>query len=104
MFPTWMRLMFESSLLGLEAQRVIALRMMALAGGGSRAQAEAQRMITEKGVAQRIGSLNDTAAHGSENSERGTRVLGRRSPRFPKWGEGRMTASGANADQPRGPQ
>lgn len=48
MFPTWMRLMFESSLLGLEAQRVIALRMMALAGGGSRAQAEAQRMITEK--------------------------------------------------------
>ena len=48
MFATWMRLMFESSLLGLEAQRVIALRMMALAGGGSRAQAEAQRMITEK--------------------------------------------------------
>jgi hypothetical protein len=48
MFGTWMRLIFESTFLGLEAQRVIMLRMFAMAAGGSRAQAEAQRMITEK--------------------------------------------------------
>jgi hypothetical protein len=51
MFGMWMRFMFESTLLGLEAQRVIVLRMIAMAAGGSRAQAEAQRMITEKLVA-----------------------------------------------------
>jgi hypothetical protein len=48
MFATWMRLILDSTFLGLEAQRVIMLRMFAMAAGGSRAQAEAQRMITEK--------------------------------------------------------
>jgi len=51
MFNIWMRFMFESTFLGLEAQRVIVLRMITMAAGGSRAQAEAQRMITEKLVA-----------------------------------------------------
>lgn len=37
--------------LGVEAQTVIALRMMRLASGGVHAQDEAQRMITEKIVA-----------------------------------------------------
>ena len=48
MFSMWMRFMFQSTLLGFEAQQVIALRMIAMAAGGSRAQAEAHRMITEK--------------------------------------------------------
>jgi hypothetical protein len=34
--------------MGLEAQGVMALCMLRLAGGGARAQAEAGRMVTEK--------------------------------------------------------
>jgi hypothetical protein len=34
--------------LGIEAQTVVALRMMRLAVGGAHAQDEAQRMVTEK--------------------------------------------------------
>jgi hypothetical protein len=48
MFSMWARFMFQSTLLLFEAQRVIVLRTLAMAAGGSRAQAEAQRMITEK--------------------------------------------------------
>jgi len=58
MFGLWMRLMFESTLLGLEAQRVIMLRTLAIAAGGSHAQSEAQRMITEKLLAWvRVGAM-----------------------------------------------
>jgi hypothetical protein len=50
--------MSESALLTLEAQRVIALRMAALAAGGARAQAEAQRMFTEKVITVvRVGGM-----------------------------------------------
>lgn len=34
--------------LGLEAQQVIALRMLRLAAGGARGQGEARRMVAEK--------------------------------------------------------
>jgi hypothetical protein len=44
MFKFW----YGATMLSLEAQRVIALRMMKLAMGGSTAQAEAARMMTEK--------------------------------------------------------
>jgi hypothetical protein len=37
--------------LGIEAQRVIALRMMRLAGGGALARREAWRMMAEKSAA-----------------------------------------------------
>jgi hypothetical protein len=58
MLSTWIRLVFQSSLLALEAQRVMALRMSAIAVGGSRAQAEIQRMILEKIVASmRVGAM-----------------------------------------------
>lgn len=43
-WKTW----FDSMLFAGEAQAVIALRMMRLAGGGALANAEAQRMVTEK--------------------------------------------------------
>jgi hypothetical protein len=51
MLGTWMRFAVQSMLLGLEAQRVMILRTTAIAQGGSRAQAEMQRMIVEKLVA-----------------------------------------------------
>jgi hypothetical protein len=48
MFGNWMRLNFDSALLGIETQRVIGLRLMTLAAGGPAAQAEALRMVSEK--------------------------------------------------------
>ena len=47
---SWWRLSFETGLLALEAQQVILLRMMKLAQGGAAANAEMQRMVTEKAV------------------------------------------------------
>ena len=44
MFKFW----YDATMLSLEAQRVVGLRMMKLAGGGKNAQAEASRMVTEK--------------------------------------------------------
>jgi hypothetical protein len=44
MFKFW----YNAAMLSLEAQRVIGLRMMKLARGGSTAQAEASMMMTEK--------------------------------------------------------
>ncbi len=58
MLGTWIRFVAQSSLLALEAQRVIALRMAAIATGGTRAQAEIQRMVLEKVVASmRAGAM-----------------------------------------------
>jgi hypothetical protein len=51
MFNPWLDLSFKAFQLGLEAQSVVTLRMMRLASGGSRAQAEASRMVSEKAVA-----------------------------------------------------
>ena len=48
---SFMALTMQSAQLGFDAQRVIGLRMMCLAAGGSRAQTEAQRMIVEKSAA-----------------------------------------------------
>jgi hypothetical protein len=44
----WFGLIFDSVALGAEAQGVIALRMMKLAGGGAAAAAESQLMVSEK--------------------------------------------------------
>ena len=44
MFKFW----YDATMLSFEAQRVIGLRMMKLAGGGKNAQAEANRMVMEK--------------------------------------------------------
>jgi hypothetical protein len=44
MFRFW----YDATMLSFEAQRVVGLRMMKLAGGGPKAQAEASRMVTEK--------------------------------------------------------
>ena len=51
MFNSWLRLTLDTTLLGFEAQRVVTLRMAALAVGGAAAHAEAERMVLEKGSA-----------------------------------------------------
>lgn len=42
------RLWFETAMLAVESQQVIALRMMKLARGGENAAEEAHRMVAEK--------------------------------------------------------
>jgi hypothetical protein len=47
-YNPWLGLAFKAFELGIEAQSVIALRMMRLAAGGARGRAEANRMVAEK--------------------------------------------------------
>ncbi|KMO31864.1 signal peptide protein [Methylobacterium variabile] len=51
MYDSWLRLGLDTVRLGLEAQTVVALRLAKLSLGGTAAQVEAQRMVTEKMVA-----------------------------------------------------
>lgn len=48
MYGTWWKMGMDMTMLAIEAQGVIAQRMAMLALGGPNAQAEAQRMVTEK--------------------------------------------------------
>jgi hypothetical protein len=48
MFNPWIALTLRTFQLGFEAQSVIALRMMRLASGDARGQAELNRMVVEK--------------------------------------------------------
>ena len=49
MFNPWLALTFKTIQLGIEAQSVIALRLMRFAvGGGARGQDEARRIVVEK--------------------------------------------------------
>jgi hypothetical protein len=45
---SWLRTCFDAWTLGVEASYVIGLRSLKIASGGPAAEAEAQRMITEK--------------------------------------------------------
>jgi hypothetical protein len=47
-FNPWLDWSIKAFEFGLDAQRVVALRMMRLAGGGSVGQAELNRMVVEK--------------------------------------------------------
>ena len=51
MFSTWMKFSLDAARLGYEVQTVMTLRMLKIARGGKAAEAEAQCMMTEKGVA-----------------------------------------------------
>jgi hypothetical protein len=51
MLNPWLSFSLKAWQIGLEAQSVIALRMLRLAAGGARAEAEASRMVTEKVLA-----------------------------------------------------
>jgi hypothetical protein len=58
----WVELASQTVLLGLDAQRVTALRLMRLAAGGALAKSEASRIITEKiealGEAQTVAAIS----------------------------------------------
>jgi hypothetical protein len=47
----WVSLSLKSLQVGIEAQSVIALRMLRLAAGGARMKAEVRRLATEKALA-----------------------------------------------------
>jgi hypothetical protein len=51
MFNPWLTLGLKTIQMGVEVQSVIALRMLRLAAGGARMEAEVTRMITEKPAA-----------------------------------------------------
>ena len=46
--PSWFGVSMSAMQLGVEAQSVIALRMMKMAAGGAAAETEVRRMISEK--------------------------------------------------------
>ena len=50
MFNPWVALSLKAVQMGVQAQSVVALRMLRLATGGARTKAEAARMVTEKVV------------------------------------------------------
>jgi hypothetical protein len=51
MFGNWLSLANRTAQLSMEAQGVIALRLMRIAGGGAAAQSEIQMMFSEKATA-----------------------------------------------------
>jgi hypothetical protein len=58
----WTTIGFDAFTLGLEAASVMALRSLALAQGGAKAQAEAVRMVAEK--AEAAAAISVRAAMG----------------------------------------
>ena len=51
MFGTWMKLALDTSMLALETQQVIGLRLLKLTLGGPAASREANRIMAEKLIA-----------------------------------------------------
>jgi hypothetical protein len=47
-FNAWLALSFQTAQLGLDSQRVIALRLMRLSGGGAAGATEARMMVADK--------------------------------------------------------
>lgn len=74
----WFALSSQAALLGLEAQNVMALRLMRLAAGGALAQSESARMVSEKmfalGEAQAAAALATMKGGGSPRAAK--KVLG----------------------------
>jgi hypothetical protein len=58
MLNPWVSFGMKAWQIGLEAQTVITLRMIRLATGGARAEAEASRMVTEKMMASSEAYVN----------------------------------------------
>lgn len=57
MFGSWWKLGLDATLLAMESQQVIGMRLAMLSAGGTAAQAEAQRMVTEKILAANEAAL-----------------------------------------------
>jgi hypothetical protein len=74
-FNPWLSLGLKAWQIGLEAQSVIALPMMRIAAGGTRAQAEANRMVTEKILA--AGEAQAAAAAAAIRGQKNHVVAGK---------------------------
>ena len=77
MFP-WLGLAYDAARLGMEAQVVIAARMMRINAGGAAARAEIMRMVGEKAVALFEAQMAIAAAGASSRKRRNAakKVLG----------------------------
>jgi hypothetical protein len=75
MFNPWLALGLKAFQMGLEAQSVIALRMLRLTAGGARAEAEASRMATEKILA--AGEAQMAAATATMRGQKKHVVVGK---------------------------
>ena len=51
MIRSWMKFGFDLTMLGIESQQVIALRLARIAQGGAGAASESKRMVSEKAQA-----------------------------------------------------
>ena len=80
MFNPWLELSLKAVHMGMEAQSVIALRLLRLATGGARMKAEASRMVTDKVAAAEA----QAAAAVSALDGRSPRVAASRAPRIVK--------------------
>ena len=78
MWNSWFTLSCQAAQLGWEAQEVIALRMMRLAGGGAVAETETRRMISEKAaaLAEAQGAAVASAVMGGQSHHVAKKVLG----------------------------
>ncbi len=77
LWNSWLALSAQAALLGWDAQRVIALRLVRLAAGGARGRAEARRMIAEKlaAAAEAQAAVAANAIAGGSGHRAGRKVL-----------------------------
>jgi hypothetical protein len=78
LFNPWFDVALKAIQLGVEAQSVIALRMVRLATGGVHAQNEAQRMVMEKiaAIAEVQTAMATGILNGHEDHVVATKALG----------------------------
>jgi hypothetical protein len=78
----WFALALQTARLGLDAQQVMALRLVRLSGGGAAGLAEAQRMINDKitalGEAQLAAATGALTGDGPKLAKKVLRVFARR--------------------------
>lgn len=77
MWNPWLALSAQTALLGWEAQQVIALRLVRIAGGGARGRAETQRMMSEKFAAavEAQAAVTASAIEGGADHRAGKKLL-----------------------------
>jgi hypothetical protein len=70
MLNPWLRLGFKAFQIGADAQNVMALRLLRLAAGGARAEAEASRMVGEKILAAGEAQVTAGCCHAGPQEAR----------------------------------
>jgi hypothetical protein len=77
-FNPWLDVALKAMQLGVDAQSVMALRMIRLAAGGAQAQSEAQRMVLEKiaAVAEVQTAIASAILDGHEDHVVASKALG----------------------------